>query len=114
MKMKAVLCTRYGSPEVLQMGEVARPVPKKKEICIRIFATAVTASTCIIRAGSRLSFPYRIIGRLAIGINAPRQPILGMVVAGEIESAGADVRWFKPGDKVFGMGGFHFGCYAEF
>jgi len=55
--MKAVLCTRYGPPEVLQIGEVARPFPKKKEICIRIFATVVTASDCIIRAGFRLSFP---------------------------------------------------------
>jgi len=111
--MKAVLCTRYGPPEVLQIGEVARPFPKKKEICIRIFATVVTASDCIIRAGFRLSFPYRMIGRLAIGITAPRQPILGMVMAGQIESVGADVSSFKPGDRVFGMGGFHFGCYAE-
>src|SRR5215469_2912682 len=114
MNMKAVLCTRYGPPEVLQMGEVARPVPKKKEICVRIFATAVTASDCIIRAGFRLSFAYRIVGRLAIGITAPRQPILGMVMGGEIESVGSDVSLFKPGDRVFGMGGFHFGCYAEF
>jgi NADPH:quinone reductase-like Zn-dependent oxidoreductase len=112
--MKAVLCSSYGPPEVLQLGEVARPLPKKNEICIRIFATAVTASDCIIRAGFRLSLLYRIFGRLAIGITAPRQPILGMVVAGAIESVGSDVRAFKPGDKVFGMGGFHFGCYAEF
>lgn len=95
------------------MAEVVRPLPKKKEVCIRIFATAVTASDCIIRTGFRLSFAYRIIGRLAIGITAPRQPILGMVMAGEIESVGADVSRFKPGDKVFGMGGLHFGCYAE-
>jgi len=54
-----------------------------------------------------------MIGRLAIGITAPRQPILGMVMAGQIESVGADVSSFKPGDRVFGMGGFHFGCYAE-
>jgi NADPH:quinone reductase-like Zn-dependent oxidoreductase len=112
--MNAVLCTRYGPPEVLQIGEVARPFPKKKEICIRILATAVTASDCIIRAGFRLGFPYRIIGRLAIGMTAPRQPILGMVMAGDIESVGADVSRFKPGDRVFGMGGFRFGCYAEF
>jgi len=114
MRMKAVLCTGYGPPEVLQMREVARPFPKKTEICIRIIATAVTASDCIVRAGFRLGFPYQVIGRLAIGVTAPRQPILGMVVAGEVATIGADVSRFKPGDRVFGMGGFHFGGYAEY
>ena len=96
------------------MGEGDRPFPKNKEVCVRIFATAVTASDCIIRAGFKLDFPYQILGRLAIGVTAPRQPILGMVMAGEIESVRADVSGFKTGDRVFGMGGFHFGCYAEF
>jgi NADPH:quinone reductase-like Zn-dependent oxidoreductase len=114
MLMKAVVCTGYGPPDVLQMGEVARPLPRKREVCIRIFTTAVTASDCIIRDGFRLNFPYRVVGRLAIGVTAPRQPILGMVLAGAIESVGSGVTRFRPGDRVFGMGGFHFGCYAEF
>ncbi|MBV9133607.1 MAG: alcohol dehydrogenase catalytic domain-containing protein [Chloroflexi bacterium] len=114
MKLKTVLCTSYGPPEVLRMGEGDRPFPKNKEVCVRILATAVTASDCIIRAGFKLDFPYQILGRLAIGVTAPRQPILGMVMAGEIESVGADVSGFKTGDRVFGVGGFHVGCYAEF
>jgi NADPH:quinone reductase-like Zn-dependent oxidoreductase len=111
--VKAIVCTRYGPPEVLQLQEVGKPTPKKSELCIRIFATAVTSSDCYTR-GLRLSFAYRILARLALGLTKPRQPILGMVLAGEVDSVGRDVRSFKLGDQVFGLDRFRFGTYAEY
>ncbi len=112
--MKAVVCTKYGSPEVLQLTEVEKPTPKKHEVCIKILATAVTASDCIIRG---FNVPLRLwlpMG-LALGFRKPRQPILGIVFAGEIESVGQDVRSFQKGDPVFGWDLFPaFGAYAEY
>ena len=113
--MKAIVCTRYGSPEVLQLKEVEKPVPKNNEVLIKIFATAVTASDCIIR-GFKLP-AWSVIGimmRLVVGFTKPRNPILGMVLAGEIESAGKDVKRFKGGDQVFSINVMKFGTYAEY
>jgi NADPH:quinone reductase-like Zn-dependent oxidoreductase len=111
--VKAVVCTRWGPPEVLRVAEVERPAPRRGEVCIRIVATAVTASDCIARA---LKAPprYRIIAQLVLGVKGPRRPIFGMVLAGEIESVGRSVRAFKPGDQVFGLSRWKAGCYAEY
>ncbi len=111
--MKAVVCTRYGPPEVLRVEEIATPVPRKNEVRIRIGATAVTSSDTYVR-GLRLSPAYRIMGRLALGWNAPRQPVLGMVLSGEVDSVGPDVRSFKVGDRVFGFNKSLFGTYAQY
>jgi NADPH:quinone reductase-like Zn-dependent oxidoreductase len=78
--VKAVVCTRYGPPEVLQLKELPTPVPRKNQVRIRISATAVTSSDCYLR-GLRLSPAYRLMARLAIGWKAPRQPVLGMVLS---------------------------------
>lgn len=110
--MKAVICTAYGPPEVLQVWTVPDPSPKRNEVCIRLFASAVTASDCIVR-GLKLRGSYRPLMRLAFGIRAPRRGIIGMIAAGEIESVGRNVTNFKPGDNVFGMSGFRAGTYAE-
>src|SRR6266568_4724848 len=110
--MKAAICTAYGPPEVLQIRTVPDPRPRDKEVCIRLFATAVTASDCIVR-GLKLRGVYRLFLRAAFGIRAPRKGIIGMIAAGEIESVGRDVTSFKPGDQVFGMNGFRAGTYAE-
>jgi NADPH:quinone reductase-like Zn-dependent oxidoreductase len=110
--MKAAVCTAYGPPEVLQIRTVRDPRPGDKQVCIRLFATAVTASDCIVR-GLKLRGVYRLVLRAAFGIRAPRRPIIGMIAAGEIESVGQDVTSFKPGDQVFGMDGFRVGTYAE-
>jgi len=91
---------------------VPDPRPRDKEVCIRLVATAVTASDCIVR-GLKLRGVYRLVLRAAFGIRAPRQPIIGMIAAGEIESVGREVTSFKPGDQVFGMEGFRAGTYAE-
>jgi NADPH:quinone reductase-like Zn-dependent oxidoreductase len=110
--MKAVICTRYGPPEVLRLAEVERPTPRRNQIRIRIFATAVTVSDCVIR-GLRAPRRYRLLLRLLAGWNAPRRPILGMVLAGEVESVGRNVTSFKEGDQVFGMSRWVVGAYAE-
>src|SRR5207237_5627911 len=110
--MRAAVCTAYGPPEVLQMRTVPDPRPRDKEVCIRLVATAVTASDCIVR-GLKLRGVYRLFMRAAFGFRAPRKGIIGMIAAGEIESVGREVTSFKPGDQVFGMNGFRAGAYAE-
>ncbi|HML20995.1 MAG TPA: NAD(P)-dependent alcohol dehydrogenase [Aggregatilinea sp.] len=113
--MKAVVCTKYGPPEVLQLKEVEKPTPKHHEVCIKIRATAVTASDCIVR-GFKLPIwhPIGLLMGLVVGFRGPRNSILGMVLAGEIEAVGRDVTQFKSGDQVFAFTGTHFGCYAEY
>jgi NADPH:quinone reductase-like Zn-dependent oxidoreductase len=111
--MKAVVCTRYGPPEVLRVEERAIPMPRGNEVRIRILATAVTSSDCYVR-GLNLSLTYRLMGRLALGWTAPRQPVLGMVLSGEVDSVGPDARSFEVGEAVFGFNQRRFGTYAQF
>jgi NADPH:quinone reductase-like Zn-dependent oxidoreductase len=111
--MKAVHCTKYGPPEVLELKEVGSPVPQKDEVLIKIHATAVTASDIFIRS-SQLPLHLQIAMRLMLGITKPRNPIIGIVLAGEIESVGEGTRRFKPGDKVYGITGLSLGAYAEY
>jgi NADPH:quinone reductase-like Zn-dependent oxidoreductase len=110
--MKAVICTGYGPPEVLQVRNVPDPRPRKNEVCVQLVATSVTASDCIVR-GLKLRGRYRLFMRVAFGWRAPRRGIIGMIAAGRIESVGRDVKSFKEGDEVFGMDGFRAGAYAE-
>lgn len=110
--MKAVVCLRYGPPEVLELRELNAPVPKRDEVCVRVRATAVTSSDCIVRSG-KINPGLWLPMRVAIGFRAPRRP-LGMVLAGDIASVGSEVNSFKPGDQVFGFDRFAFGAYAEF
>jgi NADPH:quinone reductase-like Zn-dependent oxidoreductase len=113
--MKAIVWTKYGPPDVLQLQEVAKPTPKEDEVLIRIYATTVTAGDCEQRS---LNLPiwYRLIMRLYIGLRKPtRITILGMELAGEIESVGKDVKLFKDGDQVFAATGFvGMGACAEY
>lgn len=112
-KMKAVICTKYGSPDVLKITEVEKPLPKDHEVCIKIHASAVTASDIFVRS-SILPLRYKIPMRLLLGIKKPRKPVIGLVLAGEIESIGKDITLYEPGDKVYGITGFGFGAYAEY
>lgn len=109
--MRAVVCTAYGPPEVLKLKEVDPPRLRKNGVCIRVVASSVTASDCIVR-GLKFRGWRRWFLRAVFGLRAPRS-ILGMIVAGEVESVGRDVTTFKPGDQVFGMDGFRAGTYAE-
>lgn len=111
--MKAVVCTRYGSPEVLRLEELATPVPRKNEVRIRILATAVTSSDCYVR-GLNLTPAYRLMARLALGWNGPRQPVLGMVLSGEVDSVGPDATTFEAGQAVLGFNRHRFGTYAQY
>ncbi len=111
--MRAVECTRYGPPEVLTLTDVAIPTPKDDEIRIAVKATAVTASDIFIRS-SDVPFLPKIPMRCFIGITRPRKPVLGLVFAGEVDSAGSKIRRFSPGDRVYGMSGFRLGTYAEY
>lgn len=95
------------------MEERATPVPRKNEVRIRILATTVTSSDCYLR-GLRLSPAYRIMARLMIGWNAPRQPVLGMVLSGEVDSLGPDATSFEVGQPVFGFNRHRFGTYAQY
>ena len=111
--MKAIVCTKYGPPEVLQLEEVEKPTPKNNQVLIKIFATAVTASDCIVRS-FKVPIAFWIPMAFAVGFPKPRQPILGMVFAGEVESVGKDVKSFTKGDQVFGWDITAFGAYAEY
>jgi len=120
-KMKAVICTKYGPPEVLQLEEVEKPIPKDNEVLIKNCATAVTASDCIIRGFNMPGdhkFPMKqimnLMMRFYVGFSKPKNPILGLVLSGEIESAGKDIKRFKVGDQVIGFTGYSFGAYAEY
>ena len=93
--MKAIVCTKYGPPEVLQLKEVEKPVPKNNHVLIKIYATAVTASDTIVR-GFKLPVwhPMGLMMGLVFGFKRPRNPILGLVLAGEVESVGKDAKLF--------------------
>jgi NADPH:quinone reductase-like Zn-dependent oxidoreductase len=111
--MRAIVCPRYGGPDVLEMREVERPRPKDDEVCMRIVATAVTPSDVFIR-GSDIPLRSRIPMRLMIGVTRPRRSIIGLVLAGEIASVGRNTTRSKPGDQVYGLTGFGLGAYAEY
>lgn len=111
--MRAAVCSAYGPPEALKLADVQDPTPKAGEVRIRIRATAVTSSDCHLR-GLDLSPAYRVLARVALGWRAPRQPILGMVLAGEVDAVGSAVTRFAKGDAVIGFDRRRFGTYAQY
>jgi len=106
--MKAAVYTQYGSPEVLQLKEVAKPTPKDNEILLRIKATAVNSGDVRLRKAD----PFAV--RFIFGFTKPKIKILGTVFSGEVESVGKDVKQFRVGDAVFGHTDMKFGAYAEY
>lgn len=118
--MKAIVCTKYGPPDVLQLREVAKPTAKTHEVLIKISATAVTASDCIGRTLNPSPWkPMGLLVGLLVGFKKPRRPIPGLVLAGTIEDAGKKVTRFKVGDEVFAFTvksliQLRVGTYAEY
>jgi NADPH:quinone reductase-like Zn-dependent oxidoreductase len=112
--MKAVVWTNYGSPDVLQLEEMAKPAPRANQVLIRVHATTVTAGDCEAR-NLRMPIQIRLPVRIYSGLRRPRRiTILGQELAGEVEAIGKDVRRFSVGDQVFGTTGLGFGAYAEY
>ncbi len=111
--MKAIICTKYGSPEVLEIHEVEKPSPRENELLIRVIATAVNSGDVRVR-GLVVEGFMKFVMQLVMGFSKPKKPILGTVFSGIVESIGKNVVSFKTGDRVFGMTGFQFGTYAEY
>ena len=119
--MKAIVYTEYGPPEVLHLEEMERPAPKDNEIRVRVHATSVNYGDLTARNFKDISpgkfnmlLLFLFIAKLSFGVSKPKIAILGSEFAGEVESAGKDVKAFKPGDQVFGYLGQSMGAYAEY
>ncbi len=107
--MKAVINTRYGSPDILEIREVPKPEPTTNEVLIKVYATTVSRTD----VGSLRAQPP-LIGRLMMGLFRPKWSVLGLDFAGEVEAVGENVTLFRPGQRVFGMSPEHYGAHAEY
>ncbi|HLO18405.1 MAG TPA: NAD(P)-dependent alcohol dehydrogenase [Anaerolineales bacterium] len=119
--MKAIVFTEYGNPEVLQLKEVAKPIPRDNEVLIRVRATSVNFGDLMARNFKAITprefnmpFLFWLLAKISLGLSQPKITILGSEFAGEIETVGKNVKQFKKGDQVFGYPGQSFGAYAEY
>ena len=111
--MKAVICTRYGPPEVLVVKDIPKPEPGENEILVKVHATTVTHGDTRMRS-FRVPVSFRIPARLAMGFRGPRQGVIGMELSGEVEAVGKHVKRFRQGDHVYATSGHGNGAYAEY
>ena len=112
--MKAIVYTKYGSPDVLQVKEVEKPTPKDDEILIKVHASEVTKADCEMRSFNFQVKWFWLPLRVALGFTKPKKQILGGYFAGEVESVGKDVAKFMKGDQIFGATKLRLGAYGEY
>jgi NADPH:quinone reductase-like Zn-dependent oxidoreductase len=119
--MKAMILTKFGAPDVLQLKELEKPAPRDNEVLVRIHATTVNFGDLMARNFSAVSpsefnmpFLFWLISKISFGLQKPNISVLGNEFAGEIEAVGRNVKRFKKGDQVFGFPGQGFGAYAEY
>jgi len=113
--MKAIVYTKYGTPDVLQLTEVEKPTPKDNEILVKVYATTVSSGVLWARTGKHPdSRFFTLVVRMVFGLTKPKNNILGYEVSGEVEAVGKDVKLFKKGDQVFETVGLGAGAYAEY
>lgn len=112
--MKAIVYEQYGSPDVLQLRDVPKPVPGPDEVLIKVHATTVTTGDVNIRGFVFVPPGLGLMARLMFGIRKPKKAILGLELAGEVEAVGSSVQRFKVGDKVLGLDSGRIGAYAEY
>jgi len=119
--MKAIVYKNYGSPEVLQLADVEKPLPRDNEVLIRVHATSVNFGDTMARNFKAISpsqfnmpFLFWLVAKISFGLNQPKITILGNEFAGEIEAVGNNVKKFKQGDQVFGYTGERMRAYAEY
>ncbi len=112
-KIKAIICEKYGAPDVLQLRDIEKPLPKPHEVLIKIHATTVTSGDCRVRS---LNVPlgFGFMMRLVFGLTKPKQNILGTELAGVVEAVGQGVMAFKRGDAVFAFTDPTMGCYVQY
>jgi len=111
--MKAIVYEKYGPPDVLELKEVTKPIPKDNEVLVRIYATTVTTGDVRARSFTVPLYAW-LFARIMLGFRGPKNKIPGGELAGEIESVGKDVTLYKKGDQVFGLTGVGGGAYAEY
>jgi len=112
--MKAIVYTKYGSPDVLQVKEVEKPKPKDNEVLIKVHAAEVTKADCEMRSFNFQVKWFWLPLRVALGLIKPRKQILGGYFSGEVESVGKDVSKFKKRDQIFGTTKLRLGAYGEY
>src|SRR5437773_10692253 len=110
--MKAIICTRYGPPEVLELREVEKPIPKDNEVLMRVHAATVTKGDCELRS-LNLPLLWKLFVRIGRGFRRRSKKILGQELAGEVVSVGKAVRLVKKGDQVFATTGHRLGHWAD-
>ncbi|AXN40646.1 NAD(P)-dependent alcohol dehydrogenase [Peribacillus butanolivorans] len=111
--MKAIVYTKYGPPDVLQLKEVKKPTPKENEILVKVKATTVTVADIRSRSFT-VPLSVWLPARITLGFRRPKKSILGLELSGEVESVGKDVKQFKEGDQVFAASQIGYGAYAEY